>query len=159
MEGVAPVVFDPINYGAFNIKYKIAFNDADPITTSSLSYDAMMVTAFAMAAIPAGDPITGNAIAANMSKLVDADNGVVIDFGVQGFIDDAVTALTVGTVDLKGISGPLDFDLATGDVRTNYEGWISVPIAMDLSNPTIEQVRLYTLNPAPATDGVWSDLP
>jgi ABC-type branched-subunit amino acid transport system substrate-binding protein len=158
MEGVAPVVFDPVNYGAFNIKYKVAFNDADPITTSSLSYDSMMVTAFAMAAIPADDPITGPAIAANIAKLVDP-NGTEIDFGQQGFIDDAVAALSATTVDLKGISGPLDFDLETGDVRTNFEGWISVPIGGVLTNPTIDQVRLYTLNPAPATDGVWSDLP
>jgi hypothetical protein len=161
MEGVAPVVFDPANYGAFNIKYKIAFNDQDPITTSSLSYDSLLVTAFAMAAIPDGMPITGPNIAAQMSKLVD-ESGTLIDFGEDdfiNFIDTAVTALSVGTVDLQGISGPLDFDLATGDVRSNYEGWNAEPIGGNLATPTIVQNRLYTLNPEPAQDGVWSDLP
>ncbi len=159
MEGVAPVVFDPGNYGAFNIKYKVAFMDQDPITTSSLSYDALMVTAFAMAAIPQDDPITGAAIAEQMGKLIDPD-GIDIDFGSMGFIQAAVNALSVGnTVDLFGISGPLEFDPETGDVRTNLEGWNAEPIGGNLSQPTIVQNRLYTLNPEPATDGVWSDLP
>jgi len=160
MEGVAPIIFDENNFAAFNIRYKFRFNDQDAITTSSLSYDSLLVAAFAMSAIPAGEPITGANIAAQMGKLVDP-NGAVISFsGGTTFISTAVNALTTGNaVNLQGVSGPLDFDLETGDVRTNLLGWQSEPIGGDLSKPTIVPKRIYLLNPEPAEDGNWMDLP
>jgi hypothetical protein len=63
-----------------------------------------------------------------------------------------VNQLTAGnSVELQGLTGSLDFDLATGDVRSDYQGWVAMPI------PFVN--RIYTLNPAPATDGVWMDFP
>jgi len=160
MEGVAPIIFDESNFAAFNIRYKIKFNDQEAITTSSLSYDSLLTIAFAMSGIPEGEPITGANIAAQMGKLVD-ENGTFINFsGGTGFISTAVNALSTGdSVDLQGVSGGLDFDLETGDVRTNLLGWEAEPIGGDLSKPTIAPQRMYTLNPEPATDGTWAELP
>src|SRR5690606_22071333 len=103
-EGLAPIIFDENNFTAFNIRYKIKFNDQDAITTSSLSYDSLLVIAFAMAAIPSGEPITGANIAAQMPKLVDP-GGTFINFsGGTAFISQAVNALSAGnTVDLQGV--------------------------------------------------------
>ena len=132
LEGVAPDVLDPQNYESFNIRYKLRFNDSEAITTSSLAYDAALVTIFSMAAIPQGDAVTGAAIASKVAKLVDS-NGPKVSFGdVDGtellFIKEAHNALVSGgTVDLKGVSGELDFDLTTGEVRTNVIGWGVVP--------------------------------
>src|SRR5690606_22164792 len=85
-EGMAPIIFDENNFNAFNIRYKIKFNDQDAITTSSLSYDSLLVIAFAMSAVPDGEPITGANIAAQMHKLVDP-NGTFINFsGGTAFI-------------------------------------------------------------------------
>ena len=160
MEGVAPIIFDEENFNAFNIRYKIKFMDQDAITTSSLSYDSTLVAAFGIAAIPDGDPITGSNIAAQMEKLVDQDATLISFSGGTAFIDTAVNNLTAGNpVNLKGVSGELDFDLSTGEVRTNYLGWTSVPIGGDLNSPTIEPQRIYVLNPGDATDGNWADLP
>jgi hypothetical protein len=158
MEGVAPIIFDAENYTAFNIRYKVKFNGQDSITTASLSYDALMVTAFGMAAIPDGDPITGANIAAQMSKLVDPA-GTVVDFGDLMFISQAVNVLSVGgTVDLKGVSGELDFDLEIGEVRTNLLGWETIPLGNDVKTPALNPERIYVLNPDPATDGTWMGL-
>ncbi len=158
MEGVAPIIFDPDNYNAFNIRYKVKFAGQDSITTASLSYDALLVTAFAMAAIPAGDPITGPNIAAQMGKLVDPA-GTFVSFGDDMFITQAVNALTVGgTVDLKGVSGELDFDLATGEVRTGLYGFECIPLNNDVTKPALNPERIYMLNAVPATDGTWFDI-
>lgn len=158
MEGVAPIIFDAENYTAFNIRYKVKFNGQDSITTASLSYDALMVSAFAMAAIPDGDPITGANIAAQMSKLVDAA-GTEIDFGSAMFVSQAVNTLSVGgTVDLKGVSGELDFNLDIGEVRTNLLGWETIPLNNDVTKPALNPERIYLLNPDPAVDGTWAPL-
>ncbi len=158
MEGVAPIIFDEANFSAFNIRYKVKFNDQEAITTSSLSYDSLMVIGFAMSAIPEGEPITGANIAAQMGKLVDP-NGTFINFEGTTFIKTAVNALSVGnTVNLQGVSGGLEFDLETGDVRTDLLGWEAEPIGGNLSQPTIAPQRIYMLNAEPATDGMWFDL-
>lgn len=159
MEGVAPIIFDAENYTAFNIRYKVKFNGQDSITTASLSYDALMASAFAMAAIPEGDPITGANIAAQMGKLVDS-GGTVVDFGNDMFVTSAVNALSVGgTVDLKGVSGELDFDLELGEVRTGLLNWEVIPLMGDVTKPALNPERVYSLNAEPATDGMWADLP
>lgn len=163
VEGVAPDVLDPQNFAAFNIRYKIRFNDSDAITASSLGYDATMVTIFAMAAIPAGDPVTGPAIAGNMGKLVDAMGTKVSFDDVDGtdllFIKKAHNALvSKKTVDLKGVSGELTFDLATGEVRTNVIGWGLTPKMGMPTVPVLTPMRVYVLDPPPAVTGTWMDL-
>jgi branched-chain amino acid transport system substrate-binding protein len=163
LEGTAPVIFDQENFGKFNLRYKARFDDTDPITASSLSYDAGMVVMFAIAAVPPGDPITGAAIRDSVARLVDKD-GTMVSFGeIDGldltFIDKAHNALTSGqSVDLKGVSGELDFDLVTGEVRTNVVGWGLVPKQNMPEVPVLTPLRLYVLNPPPAEVGMWVDL-
>ena len=162
IEGVAPEIFDQENFAAFNTRYMLKFDDENALTTSSLSYDATLVALMAAAAIPDGEPVTGANIAAQMHRLVDS-NGTFVSFGPEidtTFIKTAVNTLTAGgSVDLKGVSGELEFDLDTGDVRTGLLGWEPTPINADLDNPTIFPARAYILNPEPATDGMWVDLP
>jgi len=164
LEGVAPDILDPQNYESFNIRYKLRFNDTEAITTSSLAYDAALVTIFAMSAIPQGDPVTGAGIAKNVEKLVDGD-GTKVSFGdVDGtellFIQKARNALiSGGTVDLRGVSGELDFDLTIGEVRTNVIGWGLVPKDGMPTVPVLTPLRVYVLDPVPAEIGTWMDLP
>jgi ABC-type branched-subunit amino acid transport system substrate-binding protein len=164
LEGTAPVVFDPQNFASFNARYKAVFNDTDAITASSLSYDAGMVVMFAMAAIPMGDPITGAAIRDNIAKLQDPMGTKVSFDDVDGltltFIKTAHNALvTDKTVDLKGVSGELEFDLQTGEVRTDILGWGLLPKMGDPDTPVLTPLRLYTLQPPPSEVGTWMDLP
>lgn len=164
LEGVAPVIFDPQNFEAFNLRYRLRFDGVDAITAGSLSYDAAMVTIFAMAGIPQGEPVTGAAIAKNMARLVDKQ-GTPVSFGeVDGiklsFIEKAHNALvTDKNVDLKGVSGELDFDLTTGEVRTDVVGWGLVPKDGMPDVAVLTPRRLYVLGPPPAETGMWVDLP
>jgi branched-chain amino acid transport system substrate-binding protein len=163
-EGVAPVIFDEANFTNFNLRYKIRFNDQDPITASSLSYDAAMVVMLAMAGVPDDQEITGKTIAASIAELVD-ETGTPVSFGdVDGvtltFIKKARNVLvTGGTVDLKGVSGELDFDLVPGEVRTNLIGWGLTPDDVDPSVGVLDPQRIYLLKAAPSTEGTWMDLP
>lgn len=164
LEGTAPVVFDEQNFASFNARYKAVFNEMDAITASSLSYDAGMLVMFAMAAIPKDDPVTGAAIRDNIAKLQDP-MGTKVSFGdIDGltltFIKTAHNALVTGdTVDLKGVSGELTFDLVTGEVRTNILGWGLEPKMGDPNVPVLTPKRIYVLQPVPSEVGTWMDLP
>ena len=125
--GVAPIIQDENNFDAYNIRYKIRFNDEEALTISSLSYDAAMVALLGMAG--AGGDASGADIAAQMPRLADPA-GTGISFGGAGvkFISDAVGVLESGAnVDLQGVSGALDFNLETGEVRTNLINWGLLP--------------------------------
>ncbi|MCA9660511.1 MAG: ABC transporter substrate-binding protein [Myxococcales bacterium] len=159
LEGTSPIIQDPENFSAYNVRYKIRFNDQDALTTSSLSYDAAMVVMFSMAT--AGDvDITGARVAAGVARLVDKA-GAAISFGGANlsFIKQTVDTLASGAnVDLRGVSGELDFDLATGEVRTNIVGWDIQPKQGTTNVPVLTLARIYLLGEAPATTGVWMPL-
>ncbi len=164
LQGTAPVIFDQENFASFNQRYKLVFNDADAITPSSLSYDAGMLTIFAMAAIPMGEPITGAAIRDNIAKLQDP-MGTKVSFGdvdglVLTFVQTAHNALVNGNnVDLKGVSGELTFELPTGEPRTDILGWGVIPKMGDPNVPVLTPLEIYELEPPPSELGMWKDLP
>jgi hypothetical protein len=157
LQGIAPNVFDAQNFTAFNIRYKIAFNNQDALTSSSLSYDATLAALFAAVTVPGGEPISGAAIAQGMAALADP-TGTAVSFGGAGlqFIQDARNALASGnTVDLQGVSGALNWDPRSGELRANLLGW---GLAGTPDAATLAPERTYILNPEPATDGSWIDL-
>jgi hypothetical protein len=159
LEGTSPVIADPENFAAYNIRYMIRFDDQEAITSSSLSYDATMVTLLAMVAADASGEVDGVEIARAMPRLVD-EGGTRVSFGEGlGFIVTARAVLADGgTVDLRGVSGELDFDLVTGDVRTDLVGWGVVPRPGTTDIPLLSPLRMYLLDPPPATGGTWVDL-
>ncbi|MBL4686197.1 MAG: ABC transporter substrate-binding protein [Nannocystaceae bacterium] len=155
IEGVAPIIQDEENFAAFNVRYKIRFNDQEALTISSLSYDATLVSLSAMAA--AGDGATGVDIAAQIARLVDP-TGTPISFGGAGvkFITDATQLLANGSaLDLQGVSGALDFNLATGEVRTNLVNWGLVPRSTNSIDPVLTPLQRYVLDAPPASGGDW----
>jgi hypothetical protein len=157
LEGVTPVVFDPDNFAAFNIRYRIRFNDQEPITASSLSYDATLATLFAMCTVGDDEAVTGARIADAMPRLMAPGSAVVSFSGATlAFVSQARNALVVedGSVDLRGVSGELLWD-GEGDIRTDLLGWDLVDNA---GQPLLAATRTYLLDPAPAEDGAWSDL-
>jgi branched-chain amino acid transport system substrate-binding protein len=157
LEGITPVVFDPENFAAFNIRYRIRFNDQVPLTASSLSYDATLATLFAMCTVGDDDPVTGAAIASAMPRLMDPQGTFVSFSGATlAFISQARNRLVVadGAVDLRGVSGELLWD-AEGDIRSDLLGW---DLLDNGGAPLLAATRTYLLGPAPAEDGAWSDL-
>ncbi|MCR9162386.1 MAG: ABC transporter substrate-binding protein [Nannocystaceae bacterium] len=161
MEGFSPIIFDEMNFDAFNIRYRIRFNNEDALTTAALSYDAALATLFAMSTVAEADDVTGPAIATAFPRLMDPD-GTAISFSgaTLSFIEDARNALVVdgGSVDLQGVSGALTWDEA-GDLRTGLFGWhvIDLDKGADV-DPRAEPNRIYVLDEAPAATGTWVDL-
>lgn len=157
IEGFTPDVFDPDNFAAFNIRYKVRFMNQDALTTSSLSYDATLAAIFAMVTTDAEMPVSGTAIANGMASLNDQD-GTAISFSGAGlnFILQARNALAAGnTVDLQGVSGALNWDPDNGELFANLLGW---ELIGDPDNPTATPVRVFALTNPPTTDGSWMDL-
>lgn len=157
VEGTAPDIFSVDNFEVYTLRFNLLFENQDPVTVSTLTYDSAFVILFGMSGIPAGEEITGQKIAANMARLVDKENGTVVSFGESTFINDTRNALAAGgSVDLVGVSGDLDFDLETGDVRSNVIGWEVIDAGA--GDYQLSARRLYQLNPEPAQDGTWRDL-
>lgn len=161
LQGTSPVVLNPVNFAAFSIRYQIRFNEQEPLTSSALSYDSTMSTLFAMCTVAAEDPVTGAAIAAGMPRLVDGDGEFISFSGASlSFIEDARNALaTDGSVDLQGVSGELQWDVTTGDVRADVWRWDILDASGDGTAPNPQPTWIYLLDPIPAEDGSWVVIP
>ena len=100
----------------------------------------------------------------NIVAIKPMKDGVIADFEMTEkmlahFIKKAHNALvSKKTVDLKGVSGELTFDLATGEVRTNVIGWGLTPKMGMPTVPVLTPMRVYVLDPPPAITGTWMDL-
>jgi branched-chain amino acid transport system substrate-binding protein len=83
------------------------------------AYDATFLVAYGISGTP-GKPITGTSIETTFARLV---SGTKVDVGTDlntGF----KTLGSGGSFDIEGASGPLDFDLKTGDVKAaNIDVW------------------------------------
>jgi branched-chain amino acid transport system substrate-binding protein len=161
LEGTAPVIQDEENFQEYNIRYRIRFSDEDALSASSLGYDSAMMVLFGMLATgKSADSLGGRDIADAMPRLVDPTGTVVPFRDGLNFIINASGALGAGeNVDLQGVSGPLDFDLGTGEVRTNVIGWGVLPKKNQPTTPLLTPLRQYVLDEAPATSGTWADIP
>jgi branched-chain amino acid transport system substrate-binding protein len=104
---------------AFALRYEGEFRVA-PGTYSNNAYDAAYLLGYAL--IAAGQtPIDGAAIAGGLAKTVPP--GVSVDVGPDG-LAVGVPALQGGmSIDFNGASGPLDFDLMTGDAPADISVW------------------------------------
>lgn len=157
MEGVAHRTRDPDNYGPFEIRYEIRFPTEEAGLSAGLAYDATMASLLALSALPGGEG-SGTEIAAAMARIADPA-GVAVSFG-QGlsFLTEVQAVIeSGGNVNLRGVSGALDFDLESGDVRRELTGFDLEPIA-GTTSPRLTARRRYELDPAPAVTGTWVDL-
>jgi branched-chain amino acid transport system substrate-binding protein len=163
LQGVAPILLDEENFQIYNGKYKVAFEHEDASTSSSLSYDAAVLTMLSMATIEAGVKIKGSSVAAGMKRLVNP-TGEPISYGDEpagaSFIADARAILDQGgDVDLKGVSGTLDFNLDAGELRVDLNNWhLSEKTSGVPTDAVLDVARIYQLDDAPGERGVWTAL-
>ena len=107
-------------FKAYWSRYRAIFPNGEDGTFTSNAYDATYLISYAMTTAAAGDPVTGSAIATGMSKLV---SGPLTEVG-PSVIDATREVLNGGgTVDAVGASGPLDFNLATGEPPVDLNLW------------------------------------
>jgi branched-chain amino acid transport system substrate-binding protein len=83
------------------------------------AYDATYLLGYGVAAL-GGAGITGAALAGGFGKLVPP--GKVLDVGPAN-IAAAFQSLAQGGIDFNGASGPLDFDLLTGEAPSDIQIW------------------------------------
>lgn len=122
LRGTQPgVVTQQLTQNFFNLGYKTAYG-ADSILSYGMAgaYDIGYMLAYAVAATKGG-AVTGTTLSQNMSLLVGGTEG--IDVGTAA-LARGMTAMLGGTkVDFNGASGPLDFDLTTGEAPSDYSIW------------------------------------
>jgi ABC-type branched-subunit amino acid transport system substrate-binding protein len=100
------------------------------------TYDSVYLIAYSIASLGA-TPITGTGIAAGMSKLVTgsqvkAESGPVEStFGLLS---------SGGTINFEGVSGPLDFDLKTGEAISDIDIWC---VNDSVQNPQFQSSGQY----------------
>lgn len=153
LEGVSPSVQDPANFEAFNIRYRVVFSDANPLSASPLGYDAALVTLLGMVA---GGADRGVDIASAMPRLADTSGTAVPMGSVQAVLDARELLVSGANLDIGGVSGPLDFDLVAGEISSNYVGWDVVPQTEGSPQGQLVPRRAYILDSA--TQGAWTDL-
>jgi ABC-type branched-subunit amino acid transport system substrate-binding protein len=120
VRALGPNIFHPTNYPTYLTRFSTEYPNEPPITISTLTYDATVVALLGMSGVPSGTEITGTAIAEAMAKIVDKE-GTQVSYDDPTFFSTGRNALAGGgTIDYVGVSGELDFDLTTGDVRSDY---------------------------------------
>lgn len=111
------------NFQKFKVLYDSRIKDGTVATTGGAAnaYDAFYNIAYAVVA--AGTkPITGASIAEGMGQLV-ATGVPVLEVGAAN-INTAFTTLAAGQkIDFNGASGPLDYDLQTGEASSDIQVW------------------------------------
>ncbi len=126
--GATPGTEDP-NYQQFKLNYPTVATPDGPDPNSfgaSNTYDSVYVAAFAAVGL-GSEKITGHSLAGAIAKL---KSGPKINVGVND-LNQGLTLLSQGqSIDLEGVSGPLDFDLATGDVNQLIQVWC-IPLGDD----------------------------
>ena len=108
------------NFDSFVFKYEGQFGGPAPsVFGMAGTYDAMFLLGYAIAA--AGPrPITGDELQKGLGRLV---SGTRINVGGTSMNAGFQALTSPGTFDFDGASGPLDFDLATGEARSNIDVW------------------------------------
>jgi branched-chain amino acid transport system substrate-binding protein len=107
----------PVTLG-FVQRFSAAFQ-SDPASASGTAnfYDAFYAVAIATAAVPAGQTITGRALARAMTRL-STKGAAQIAVGPNDYTKGRLELSAGRDIDLLGASGDIDFDPNTGDVLT-----------------------------------------
>lgn len=107
-------------YGAFRQRYESKFGASSDVYGMAGTYDAMYLLMYALVAL-GDEPPSGAALAAALGRMVPP--GAPVDAGPDGF-GPAFEALQAGeNIDYHGVSGPLDFDVETGEAPADYDIW------------------------------------
>jgi branched-chain amino acid transport system substrate-binding protein len=128
--GTVPGKKGPL-YDAFRIRFKAANQNAEPGTYAENAYDAVYLLGYALAAT-AGEPVTGASIAKGLAKLVPP--GSQVDSGPSALSAAFTTLRAGGNIDFNGASGPLDFDLSTGEAPADIDIWC---VTRNVSNKAV----------------------
>ncbi|MDX9723224.1 MAG: ABC transporter substrate-binding protein [Myxococcota bacterium] len=154
VEVIGPERADAQNFAAFATRYRSLFG-AEPHAVAAPGYDACMLGLLAHCASP-GD-LRGSALASTLARLNDkAAQATAISFGSAGFVQTACDTLASSrNIDVRGVSGPLDLDPSSAELRGDYLSWV---VKRQGASYLLSATDRYRLDTAPATDGQWEAL-
>ncbi|MBI2391732.1 MAG: ABC transporter substrate-binding protein [Deltaproteobacteria bacterium] len=110
------------NYDSFANDYKVVFGtDTQPDSYAAGAYDATLLVAYAIAAA-GNQPLTGALVDAGLKKSVPGPRAVPINAG-HNDINAGFSAMGKDGIDYNGASGPLDFDVTTGEAPADIQIW------------------------------------
>jgi ABC-type branched-subunit amino acid transport system substrate-binding protein len=108
-------------YQKFLGRYASVFHDGtEAIQTTAATYDAAYLLAYAIASLGA-QSITGATINEGLKRMVPP--GPSIDVGPDAINRALKTLSSPGNIDFNGASGPLDFDVTTGEAEADVQVW------------------------------------
>lgn len=124
--GSVPAARNSPVFANFAQQYAARNAGVTPPVWTEHTYDAVYLLAYAAAAVQ-GDEITGPALAANLKRMSDP-NGVKIDVGPTDLPAPFLALSRGDALDVEGASGPLDFDVEIGDLKsTDILRWTVEP--------------------------------
>lgn len=111
-------------FNVFKTKYAAGVTDGSSADTAgtSTAYDALYNLAFATVAAGA-KPLDGAAIRDGLGKLVPGPQATSWTVGTDAITNAFRTLLAGNNLDYSGASGPLDYDLATGEAASDIQIW------------------------------------
>jgi len=107
-------------YAGFASRFNAFFNEP-PGTFSEFAYDAAYLLAYSVGITGKAHP-SGRQMADGMQKLT-CEGGTMVPAGPTDFSGYFNTATQSQCIDFDGVSGPLDFDNATGDASSDIAIW------------------------------------
>jgi ABC-type branched-subunit amino acid transport system substrate-binding protein len=118
--GTVPGTTAP-GFFAFVSHYKGTITDGtSPDQYTAAAYDAAYVLSYGIVAI-GQTPLSGPNLVGGLKKLVPPGNKIEVG---SGAMNDAFIDLLAGkNIDFDGASGPLDFDVATGEAESDIQIW------------------------------------
>ncbi len=105
-------------YDAFSLRFKGVFTE-EPGTYAENAYDAAYLTAFA-AVYSGGDQLTGAALAEALKQMVTGP----LTKAAPADLNKGFATLSQGLpIDFDGVSGPLNFDVDSGEAPVDIDIW------------------------------------
>ncbi len=121
MRGSVPGIVTALAQDFFNFRFKAAYPNNPQLSYGMAgSYDIAYMIAYAAAASK-GAKVDGTTLAKNMAQLVGGTQ--VIDVGPQSLTQGMQAMVNGAKTDFNGASGPLNFDLASGEAPSDYTIW------------------------------------
>ena len=112
-------------FQTFKFKYDSRhFNDGtDPAALGPAgSYDSLHLVAYSAASL-GSQPLTGPNLATGLASIDNLSSTTVLDISAQN-VEQISGLLQAGkTINVNGASGPLDFDLETGEAPSDIQVW------------------------------------
>jgi ABC-type branched-subunit amino acid transport system substrate-binding protein len=128
----------PMLYSRFLNHYESVFHDGTtPIFSTAATYDAVYMLAYSIAGL-GGRPLTGSSIAGGFARVVATSPDARFTVGPDDINRALQEIASSKNIALRGTSGPLAFDLSTGDTQTDVQVW-----CLQSSNAQFADTGLY----------------